>query len=86
MEQSKHATAPPTPESSEMETDGDHSLKTKPNILELIVELKQDIATIAVEMRAKFTQTEIFKSTNQLKRMSATWTPIRTSVGLLSPL
>jgi len=55
-----------------METDGDHSLKTKPNILELIVELKQDIATIAVEMRAKFTQTEIFKSTNQLKRMSAT--------------
>ncbi len=73
MEQSKPATeSPPVPESSAMETNGDNPHETKPNILELIAELKQDIANIAVEMRAKFTQTEIFKSTNQPKRTSVT--------------
>jgi len=73
MGQQKHETASlHAPESSAMETDGDHSIKTTPDILELIAELKQDIATIALKMQVKFNQTEILKSTNQPKCTSTT--------------
>jgi len=45
-----------TPASNAMETDIDHSTETTLAIPELIAELKHDIATIALEMRAKFNQ------------------------------
>ncbi len=47
-----------TPATSAMETDTDHSTATTPELSDLIADLKQDIATIALEMRAKFQQQE----------------------------
>jgi len=74
----------PTPESNDMETDIDHSKEITPNISELITELKHDIATIAIEMQAKFAQQATLNLTNNQKCTSATWNTIWTSVGLLS--
>jgi len=74
----------PTPESNDMETKVDHSKETTPNISDFITELNHDIATIAIKMWAKFAQQATLKSTNNPKCTSATWTPIWTSVGLLS--
>jgi len=66
MDKKKHEKVPPhAPESNAMETDGEHHMEPTPDILELIAELKHDIATIAIEMRAKFHQTEILLSTTQ---------------------
>jgi len=65
-------TSPPGQESCAMETDAENPLVTTPVLLELIAELKQDIANIAIEMRAKFKQTELMKSTNQSSSTSAT--------------
>jgi len=48
-----------TPASNDMETDIDHPTDHTPAIPELIAELKHDIATIALEMRAKFNQLTI---------------------------
>jgi len=39
-----------------MDTDADHSTTITPEISDLIADLKHDIATIAIEMRAKFNQ------------------------------
>jgi len=41
-----------------METDLDHATETTPEISELIADLKQDIANVAIEMRAKFQKQE----------------------------
>jgi len=72
-EPQNHATAsPPSRESCAMETDADNPMATTPVILELIAELKHDIANIAIEMRAKFKQTKILQSTNQSHSNSAT--------------
>jgi len=50
-EQQKHETAsPPALESCAMETDAENSMVTTPVLLELIAELKHDIATIAIDM------------------------------------
>jgi len=48
--------SPPVSEPYAMETDADHHPVTTSVLLELIAELKHDIATIAVEMQAKFNQ------------------------------
>jgi len=72
-EKQKHETAaPPALESCAMETDADNSVVTTPVLLELIAELKHDIATIATEMRAKFNQQDILRSINQSNSTSAT--------------
>ncbi len=47
-------------------------MEISPEILELIAELKHDIATVAIEMRAKFGQQTNVKSTNQPQRKSGT--------------
>jgi len=69
-----------------METDADNPVVTTPILLELIAELKHDIANIAIEMQAKFKQTEILKSTNQSHSTSATWTQSEPVWVFLSPL
>ena len=44
------------PTTNAMEMDADHSTTITPEISHLIADLKHDIATIAIEMRAKFNQ------------------------------
>jgi len=45
-------------------------MEITPEISELIAELKHDIATVALEMRAKFGQQATLKSNNQPPRTS----------------
>jgi len=81
-EQQNHATAsPPAPESCAMETDAEHSTVTTPAILELIAELKHDIANIAIEMQAKSNQTDILKSINQSNSTSRNLNPNQNQCG-----
>jgi len=54
--QTHTSASPPVLEPCAMETDVAHPQVTTSDLLELIAELKHDIATIAVEMRAKFSQ------------------------------
>jgi len=42
-----------------------HTMEISPEITKLIDELKHDIATVALEMRAKFEQQATLYSTNQ---------------------
>ncbi len=59
-----NTTAPQaTTASSAMETDTDSATATTPEISALIADLKHDIATIAMEMRAKFQQQAILYPT-----------------------
>jgi len=72
----------------EMEIDDDHSTnrskETTPELSDLITELKNEIATMAIEMWAKFQE---IRAPAQLIPFEftpfPTWTPWWTSVGLL---
>ncbi len=55
-----------------METDADHSTTITPEISDLIADLKHDIATIAIEMRAKFNQQATINTKPPPKYTSAT--------------
>jgi len=65
---STHATQP----TNNMETETDQSPTITPAISDLIADLKQDIATIALEMRAKFNQQTIFTMNSHPKHPSVT--------------
>jgi len=47
-----------TPATNEMETDAENCVTTTPDLSDLIADLKHDIATTTIEMRAKFQQQE----------------------------
>ncbi len=55
------------PMSSDMDMDGENHMENNLDIMELIAELKHDIANIALEMRAKFQQQATLKSTTNPK-------------------
>jgi len=56
-----------TPTLSNMETEAEHPKATSPEISDLIADLKHDIATVAIEMRAKFQQQATLYSTTPSK-------------------
>ncbi len=56
-----------TPTLSNMETEAEHPKATSPEISDLIANLKHDIATVAIEMRAKFQQQATLYSTTPSK-------------------
>jgi len=56
-----------TPILSNMETEVEHPTATPPEISDLIADLKHDITTVAIEMRAKFQQQATLYSTTTSK-------------------
>jgi len=79
-----------TSHSNNMETEHDHSTETNTpsqsihDIQDLVTDLKHDIATFVIEMKAMFQQQANLKLTNYPMNASVTCTQIWTSVGLLS--
>jgi len=61
-----------TPDTSAMETEANHSTTTTPEISDLIADLKHDIATIAIKMRAKFQQQATLQTNTNPKHTSVT--------------
>ncbi len=53
--------------STAMETDGNHTTETTMDITDLIADLKHDIATVVLEMRAKFQQQATLLPTTKQK-------------------